>query len=78
MTNKEELELKWENLIKHNPIRYVVKKKVITYAIEDIHGNLVELFLKESNAKIKCEMLNSIYSLGYSVGVEAAVKTLTQ
>lgn len=78
MTERDTLELKLENVLKHDPIRYVVKKKLITYAIEDIHGNTVELFFSKLSADTKCKMLNAIYSLGYSLGCEAVMKTLFQ
>lgn len=74
---KSTFELKIENLVKHDPIRYVLKRGIITWCIEDIHGDKVELFFLKSHAKVKCDMYNAIYSLGYSIGVDASLKTLS-
>lgn len=76
MTDKEVFEMGLEHVLKHDPIRYVVKKKLVTYVIEDINGNPVESFFSELNANLKCQMLNAIYSLGYSLGCEAVMKTI--
>lgn len=74
---KTTFELKIENLVKHEPIRYILKRGIITWYIEDIHGNKVEFFFFRQYAKAKCDMYNAIYSLGYSIGVDASLKTLS-
>jgi len=71
-----EIELKFQNLVKHDPIRYVVRHGIICSFVEDLKGNKVDVCFFKAHAQIKCNMYNAIYSLGYSRGVEASIKTI--
>ncbi len=78
MTQQDEIDLKIKNLVEHEPIRYVLKRLYFMWVIEDLKGNKVEMFWFKPHAQIKCNMYNSIYSMGYIVGVESSIKTFFQ
>jgi hypothetical protein len=72
-----DIEAKLEYVISHDPIRYVVKRKYFFWwAVEDLKGNLAGFYFWKESAILFSQLLNSIYSCGYAVGIKAVIDTI--
>lgn len=66
-----------EYVIKHNPIMYFVKRKYFfIYQVVDREDNLIDFTFSRELSNVRCELFNSIYSTGYSIGVANALKCI--
>lgn len=71
-----DLQAKLIYTIKHEPIRYVVNKYLFFHAVETLEGDFVDVYFFARKANRICDLYNTIYQLGYSVGVNKAIKTI--
>jgi hypothetical protein len=68
---------KLEYIANHDPIRYVVKRSLFFWTIERLDGLVVQrFFLSKNDAVLWCDLLNSVYSMGYINGAMAVIKAV--
>jgi hypothetical protein len=65
-------------VIKHDPIRYVVKPKYfIFWTVQNLDGVVFrDFYMSHEKAQNYCDLLNSVYSLGYAVGCASIARAL--
>lgn len=75
MTKQQELAI--EYTIKHDPIRYFIKRRhLILWSVINIDGELTDIFILKDSAKAQCDLLNSVLSLGYAIGCKSMIQTI--
>jgi hypothetical protein len=67
-------------VIKHTPVRYRVKTKFYFFhRIETLDGHSITLWsINGGYIQSSCDLLNCIYSHGYSVGVRSILRTMKE
>jgi hypothetical protein len=75
-TSEEQLDY----VIRHDPVRYrVVTKFRFLHSIETLQGHSITGWsLNGEYVKSYCDLLNSVYSHGYSVGVRSVLRTMKE
>lgn len=60
--------LRLDYIIKHESVKYIVKRYFIFWIIENIDGNKAGLYLSKRLAQNYCDLYNYIYTWGYRAG----------
>ena len=58
----------FEYAIKHTPVRYFVTGWFLNWRIVTMDGSPCGFYFTKSMADVQCQLLNSAYSLGYTLG----------
>jgi len=55
-------------IIKHEPMKYILKKGILFWYIETLNGEKAGIFWTKRMAKNYCDLYNGIYTWGYRQG----------
>lgn len=77
-TPDQEIVDKIAYVVNHEPIRYVVKFKFPFWYIMTLDGHKAGMHLSKIGARVQCNLLNSVYGLGYSLGAHAVIKVIKE
>lgn len=74
----EELYTRLKYTIEHEPVRYFVRFSFPFYYIVTANGDKCGIWWMWNKivADCQCNLLNAVYSHGYSIGTQAILKTL--
>ncbi len=77
MTRDELIQEKIEYVLDHKPIRYVLKRRYFFWVVENLDGNICDPpTIFKAKAKVRCDLYNSIFSLGHIRGINDTVNAI--